>query len=264
MLYEVITQKNLTYSIPAFMILGLIYGSIFNTQILKLAILPLTFVMVYPMMVNLNIKKVFSKGDGKLQWVTQLINFIIVPLIGFSLGEMFFSDEPLVALGLLLVALIPTSGMTVSWTGFAKGNMEAAIKMTVIGLVLGSVLIPFYLQGLMGTALELPMFKIFSQILMVIFLPMLAGYITQQLIIKKYGRDKYQKNLKQIFPPISTLGVVGIVFVAMALKAKAILTHPEVLLEYALPLLLLYGLIFFITTIIGKYFFSREDSIALA
>ena len=37
---------------------------------------------------------------------------------------------------LLLAGLVPTSGMTISWTGFAKGNVAAAVKMTVIGLTL--------------------------------------------------------------------------------------------------------------------------------
>lgn len=47
-------------------------------------------------------------------------------------------------LGLLLAALLPTSGMTISWTGFAKGNLEAAVQLTVVGLVLGSIASPFY------------------------------------------------------------------------------------------------------------------------
>ena len=45
---------------------------------------------------------------------------------------------------LLLRSLLPTSGMTISWTGFAKGNLNAAIKMTVIGLIAGSLATPLY------------------------------------------------------------------------------------------------------------------------
>ena len=141
--------------------------------------------------------------------------------------------------------------------------MEAAGKMTVIGLVLGSVLTPFYLQVLLGAQIDIPLFKVFQQIIMVVFLPMLMGFITQQSIIKKFGQEKYQKEIKQMFPPISTIGVLSIVFVAMALKAKAILADPAVLLKYAAPLLLLYGANFGISTLVGKYFFKRGDGIAL-
>ena len=256
-------QKNLIWSIPLFMALGLIYGSQFDAAWLKSAILPFTFLMVYPMMVNLNIKKVFSKGDAKLQLVTQAINFLMIPFLGLLLGKLFFSDSPLVILGLLLTALLPTSGMTISWTGFAKGNMPAAVKMTVFGLVLGSLLTPVYLQLLLGANIEIPLLKVFTQIMIVVFVPMGLGFATQQLLIKKYGMARYQKDLKPKFPPISTLGVLSIVFIAMALKAKTVLADPAMLLTYLLPLALMYGVNFLVSTLIGKYLFSRKDGIAL-
>ena len=31
-----------------------------------------------------------------------------------------------------MAGLVPTSGMTISWTGFAKGKVEAAVKMTLV------------------------------------------------------------------------------------------------------------------------------------
>lgn len=256
-------QKKLIWSIPAFMVLGLIYGAYFNTSALKSAILPLTFVMVYPMMVNLNIKKVFSKGGNKVQITTQVINFLVIPFLGLLLGKLFFSDQPLVMLGLLLTSLLPTSGMTISWTGFAKGNMVSAVKMTVIGLILGSVFTPFYLQLLLGARVEIPLLKVFQQIIVVVFLPMVFGYLTQQLLIKKYGNAKYQKDIKKIFPPVSTIGVLSIVFVAMAIKSKAILADPTVLLRYAFPLLIMYAVNFLISTLVGKHMFSRAEGIAL-
>jgi len=256
-------QKNLILSIPVFMIAGIVYGNFYDSLILKSLILPFTFLMVYPMMVNLNLKEVFTKGDTKLQIVTQIINFTITPFLGLLIGKLFFSNSPLIVLGLLLTCLLPTSGMTISWTGFAKGNMSAAVKMTVIGLILGSILAPFYLQILVGTSIEIPLLKVFKQIAIIVFLPMVLGYATQQFLIWKYGIEKYKKDLKKKFPPISTLGVLSIVFIAMALKAKVIIADPALLLKYLLPLIIIYSLNFLLSTIIGKYFFDRNDGIAL-
>jgi predicted Na+-dependent transporter len=115
------------------------------------------------MMINLQIQKVFSCGDFRLQVVTQMINFGIIPFLAFGLGKFFFSDQPLIALGLLLTSLLLTSGMTISWTGFAKGNLNAAIKMTVIGLIVGSLATPFYAKWLMGTVIEIPLADVFKQ-----------------------------------------------------------------------------------------------------
>jgi predicted Na+-dependent transporter len=57
--------------------------------------------------------------------------------------------------------------------------------------------------------------------------------------------------------------VLGIVFVAMALKANTILSDPSDLLLMFIPLLIFYGITFILGTIVGKLFFGREDAIAL-
>jgi len=257
-------KNRLVWAIPIFMILGLLYGLVFDPKDLKLFIVPLTFLMVYPMMVTLNVKQLFSAvKDTKLQALTLIINFAIIPFIAFGMGRIFFSDKPMLALGLLLAALLPTSGMTISWTGFAKGNLNAAIKMTVVGLLVGSLATPIYIKALMGTAISIPIFNIFKQIMFIVFLPMLAGFITQKFLIKKFGDQKYQEKIKPKFPLLSTLGVLGIVFVAMALKARTIIENPMFLLSLLLPLILFYGINFVFSTVIGKIFLVREDAIAL-
>jgi ACR3 family arsenite efflux pump ArsB len=258
-----IIQNNLVWSVPAFMIAGVIFGVLFEPSFLKALIVPLTFLMVYPMMINLQIQKVFSGGDLRLQLVTQIINFGIIPFLAFGLGKLFFNDQPLIALGLLLTSLLPTSGMTISWTGFAKGNLNAAIKMTVIGLIFGSLATPFYAKLLMGTVIEIPLIDIFKQIVFIVFLPMILGFITKQILLKTVGTDKYNKNLKQKFPAFSTLGVLGIVFVALALKAQSIIANPRDLLSYFIPLVIIYGINFSLSTLVGKSLFNREDAIAL-
>lgn len=256
-------QKNLVWSIPTFMIAGIVVGALTNPAPLKSLIIPLTFLMVYPMMINLQIQKVLSGGDTKVQIVTQFINFAVVPFFAFAMGRVFFSDRPLVALGLLLASLLPTSGMTISWTGFARGNLSAAIKMTVIGLILGSVATPFYAKWLMGTVVEIPLSSIFRQIVIIVFLPMILGFATRLSLIRIVGQDKYNKSLKQKFPAFSTIGVLGIVFVAMALKSRDILANPLELLSFLIPLGILYLGNFSLSTILGKVFFNRGDAIAL-
>ena len=256
-------QKNLTYTIPLFLIMGLVAGSITDPSGLKILIIPMTFLMVYPMMVNIDFKKFLEKGDFKLQAATQLINFGIIPFIALLLGIIFFPDNPMAAFGLLLASLLPTSGMTISWTGFAKGNVNSAVKMTIIGLVAGSLLTPVYAKWLMGAVIDIPVKAVFSQILLIVFLPMIMGYLTRKAIIKYYGIAVYQKDFKEKFPALSTAGVLGIVFVAMALKAKNILSEPENLFYMFIPLLVLYILNFVISTIAGRLFFKRGDAIAL-
>ncbi|MDD2371668.1 MAG: bile acid:sodium symporter [Firmicutes bacterium] len=256
-------QKNLIWSIPLFMILGLVVGSQFPVIFLKSWIVPLTFLMVYPMMVSMNMKQLLNKGGNKVQITALIINFLVTPFIGYAIGKLVFPDQPLIALGLLLACLLPTSGMTISWTGFAKGNVPAAVKMTIIGLIVGSLITPLYLKFLMGTVVSISMVEIFTQIVFIVFLPLVAGYLTQIFLKKSFGVEKFESNYKPKFPLISTIGVLGIVFVSMALKASSILANPVVLLYYFIPLIVLYAINFFISTMVGKLLFNRGDGIAL-
>jgi ACR3 family arsenite efflux pump ArsB len=259
-------NKNLVYAIPALMIAGLSFGSITDHSIvagMKTLIIPLTFLMVYPMMVTLNIKHLQQGLQPKIQGSAMFINFAIIPFVAFFLGKFFFANQPYMALGLLLASLLPTSGMTISWTGFAKGNMGAAINMTVLGLTLGSLATPIYVSWLMGATVEVNFFKVMQQIVIIVFLPMAMGYITRQSLLRKYTMLEFKKRIAPRFPAISTIGVLGIVFVAMSLKAKTILADPAQLLMIFIPLLILYLFNFILSTFAGRTFFTRGDGIAL-
>ncbi len=96
----------------------------------------------------------------------QAINILVIPYVALAIGRVFFSSQPLLMLGLLLAALLPTSGMTISWPGFANGNLEAAVQMTVVAL--GSIATPLYAKGLLGAGVEVPLVQVFRQILIIV------------------------------------------------------------------------------------------------
>ena len=254
---------NLTVAIPVAMLLGLGYGLIAPTAWLRTLIVPLTLLMVYPMMVNLKLRTLLVGGDGKAQLLAQAINFAVIPFVAFALGRLWFPEQPYFALGLLLASLLPTSGMTIAWTGFAKGNLPAAIKMTVVGLILGSLLTPFYVQWLMGATVAVDLFEVFLQIVLVVFLPMLAGQLTQAHLLRRHGQQAFQLHWAPRFPPLSTLGVLGIVFVALALKGATLVAHPEMLLDILLPLFVLYLFNYAFSTFVARRLLPRGDAIAL-
>ncbi|WP_234086549.1 arsenic resistance protein [Azonexus sp. R2A61] len=256
-------SKNLVIAIPSVMVLGFVTGLLAPVGWMKSLIVPLTFLMVYPMMVTLKLAKLLEGGDVKAQGLAQAINFLIIPFVAYGLGLWLFPERPYYAIGLLLAALLPTSGMTISWTGFAGGNLGAAVKMTVLGLILGSLATPFYVQWLMGASVPVDLMAVFLQIVIIVFLPMLAGHATQTWLVRKHGQAAFQKEWGPRFPPFSTLGVLGIVFVAMALKAQQLAAQPQELLVVAVPLLLLYGINYALSTLLARSLLPRGDAIAL-
>ncbi|MBK5937486.1 arsenic resistance protein [Halorhodospira halophila] len=256
-------QKRLTWAIPAMLVLGFLYGALLPSDPLRWLVLPLTFLMVYPMMVTLRVSHLTGWEDLRAQLLTQGVNFAVIPFIAFGLGLIFFTDQPYMALGLLLAGLVPTSGMTISWTGFAGGNLAAAVKMTVIGLLLGALATPFYVEALLGAQIHVDLWAIAQQVLVIVVLPLILGVLTQRALVRRYGQEDFRNRWAFRFPALSTLGVLGIVFIAMALNAETILAAPERLLYILAPVALLYAINFPLSTLLGKALLPRGDAIAL-
>lgn len=256
-------KQHLSIAIPVTMILGIIAGIWLDAPFLKHAIIPITFIMIYPMMVALPVRKLANRGGGAVQAAAVVINFIVSPLLAYALGLFFFRHESYLRLALLLIGLIPTGGMTIAWTGMAQGNKLAAIKMTIIGLLLGALLVPLYTSFFLGAEVALPLAKIVKQILVVIVTPLILGVVTQHLLLQKYSEDFFQNTIKPQVSQISTAGVILMVFVAMFLRAKQILANPLEMVALIPVLLLFYTGLFLISTIAGRLFFKRADSVAL-
>ncbi|HEY0877835.1 MAG TPA: bile acid:sodium symporter [Zeimonas sp.] len=255
--------KNLAVAIPVVMLLGLVYGLVAPSAWLRVLIVPLTLLMVYPMMVGLQLRQLLEGGDLRAQWIAQAINFGVIPFAALAIGRLWFPEQPFFALGLLLAALLPTSGMTIAWTGFAQGNVPAAIKMTVVGLILGALATPFYLQWLMGAVVPVDLAAVFLQIALVVLLPMVLGQVTREWLVRRHGRERFRQEWAPRFPPLSTLGVLGIVFVALALKGGDLVARPALLLDVLVPLVALYAFNYVLSLLVGRLALPRGDSIAL-
>ncbi len=87
-------NKKLVLAIPLMLMLGFFAGIQLDNNVLaqlKNLIVPLTFLMVYPMMVTLNIKHLLEGVKNvPLQLMTQLINFGVIPFLAYGLGKYFF------------------------------------------------------------------------------------------------------------------------------------------------------------------------------
>jgi len=261
-------QKNLVYAIPGAMVLGLLGGGfVYDAGPLKQFIIPVTFLMIFPMMATLNVRSVFRGHDTKLQVVTQLVNFVVVPFVVWGLGRIFLGgDDPrygLWAVGLFLIGVLPASGMTISWTGFAGGNKEAATKMLVFGLVIGALAAPVYTKVFMGAVVDVDMLHMFQQICVFVFAPLVAGLVTQTVLRRRHGNEAWQKIYKPKFPPFSAIGVVLISFLAMSLKARSILANPGDLLTVLVPLVVFYLLNYLLLTLLGRTLFRYEEAVAM-
>ncbi len=259
----VFPQKNLLISIPLTLIAGFAIGTFIDTSFLQPSILIGTIIMIYATMVGFKFKELTSLKGTKALGYSVVINFAVIPLVAFLLGKLLLSDHPLMFAGLALSALLPTSGMTISWTALQKGNVSSAIKLTVFGLTLGSILTPWYLLLMVGKYVDVNIWETFRTIALVVFLPMVLGHITYKLLMRKYTPEEFKKNIKPNLAPLSIWGMLYVVFVSISMKAEMILNNLQFIVVALVVLVLFYFINYVISTLTAKLFLNREDGISL-
>jgi len=72
-------------------------------------------------------------------------NFVWAPLIGFVLARVFLHD-PLLALGFLLVMVVPCSSMSIAYPGLAKGDVELSTVIVGSSFVVAVVAFPAWMM----------------------------------------------------------------------------------------------------------------------
>ncbi|PAT01417.1 hypothetical protein CI105_06800 [Candidatus Izimaplasma bacterium ZiA1] len=263
MKFLLLIKKNLVLSILISMLFGVVLGYLYDLSFLKQTILPLTFLLVYPMMITLNYGSLKEKPQKKLTISVLIINFIVIPALAYAIGILFFKDQIYIRLALLLISLFPTSGMSLSWTSMAKGNFTEAVKLVIISLFMGSLLSGLYVEMLLGESIKISLITTFSNIAIVIFIPMILGFITKKLLVLKFSEEVFNSSLKKKIPLFSLIALLAIIFVAISQKSTLLINNPGLLLEFVIPLIIFYGFVLFITHFVGKKFFNYEDQIAL-
>ncbi|WIF95739.1 arsenic resistance protein [Caminicella sporogenes] len=256
-------KNNLPYLIIVSIVLGLIFGYFSKPTFLKSYVSIVLFLMVYPMMINLKFSDVLKSFNNIRPLIMSIvINFIISPILVFLLGKIFFVNEPMLLVGIILIGLIPTSGMTASWTGLAKGNLQLSLVMISVNLLLSVLMIPIYMKLFLGEVVTVKTMVILNSLLKVVIVPLILGVFTRSLIIKVFGIEKYNQ-MKPNFSGVSSLGVLIIVFIAMALKSKTIINQLDLVALSIVPLVIFYVLIVTISHFLGKKFLKDKDGISL-
>jgi ACR3 family arsenite efflux pump ArsB len=249
-------STHLTKLILAVMVLGLLnayfFGGIpFNLGICATA----SFLMIYPMFINLKVGDVVEMKDHKRAVALSLfLNFLVSPALAWGLGRLFLADQPYLALGLVLISLIPTSGMTATWTERSKGNLKVALGIIAVSLVVVIVSLPLVLPRLAGSLLNAGPFFIFQRILMVIVIPLVLGDVTRRILVAKKGLA-YYKSKKPLFSGLSSTGLLFVLFLIMSLSAnKLLLSNPALVLKAIVPLVAYYAVMFGASTLLSRGF----------
>lgn len=256
-------SKKTALVIPITLVIGLITGLLIDTSALKNLILIVTVLMIYPTMIGFKIQEIFNFSQGKLMITAIIINFTLIPMIGYLLGRGFLVNDPQLFAGLILTALLPTSNLTIAFTTMAKGNVPGAIKLTTFGLLLGALLAPLYLSLFLGKYIPINILGTIKTISIVVIIPLIAGLITYKLILRKYSVEQFQQNIKPYLPATSAWGMIFIVFTSVSMNATIMVSQ---LRNFAIALFIQFlfiGINYMISIFVGRNFFDRESALSL-
>lgn len=259
-------KSNLIYVVLGSLAVGLAFGQVASaesTSLLQAAVTPVLFLMIYPMMINIDLREVLNVQSHAGPVVLSLIvNFVVAPLVAVGLARLFFSGTIEYAIGLYFIALIPTSGMTAAWTGLANGDLESALVAMAVNLLLAVAILPMYLAAVIPASVGFDPSALYRQLALIVVIPMVAGNLTRRVLLRRYGPSSF-KQLKPVFGGLSSLGVLLIVFIAMAMRSESILADPVASAAVVVPLVVFYAILLAVGAGLGRLLLDTASGVAL-
>jgi len=257
----------LLYSLIA-IFLGLILGSNFTVQnknLMSDIATVMVFLMIYPMMINLNISKfpLFLKKP-KAILLSLIYNFAITPLISILMIHIFIKD-PELALGFLLVMLIPGSSMSIGYTGLAGGSLEVATIALGINFILIPLMLPLFIHIISASYhIAIPIWLLIKTILLVLILPMILGDLTRRGILKMKGTEKFVE-IKPFFSATTMISMLLIVALIFFMKADLLISKWHILaLLSVITLIYIVIMLAIITWVNKKMGLSYKEHMGIA
>ncbi|MCD6414581.1 MAG: arsenic resistance protein [Candidatus Diapherotrites archaeon] len=246
-------QKNLSNNILLYTILMIVFGMLVGYYIpsakgLSVFILPVVFIMIYPMMVNLSLSSL-KKIRGSIKPLIEALglNFVYAPVAMYVLSSLFIQD-PKIRLALMLLSIAPASSMGLGYIGLAEGHVLTGAVIVAIAFILSIFVYPVASNMLVvGTGIIIPTDLLLKSLFLVLILPLLLGVATREYIERKHEEGAFKNKFKPYFSVISLGFLYMLLFLIFASKAGLIVKNymsivaiaPVALLFYSITILLI-------------------------
>ena len=216
----------------------------------------LIWVMIYPMMMKVDfnsVKNVARHPRGLV--VTCVVNWLIKPFTMFAIAWFFLfvvfkqwipstlAQEYLA--GAVLLGAAPCTAMVFIWSYLSNGNAAyTLVQVAVNDLIILVAFAPIvaFLLGVGGV--QIPYDTLLLSVLLFVVLPLIAGILTRTSVIKRKGKDYFEKIFVHKFDRYTTLGLLLTLIILFSFQGKTILSNPLHIVLIAVPLIIQTYLIF--------------------
>jgi ACR3 family arsenite transporter len=256
------------------MVLGIVLGRVFtglDDVLDKVKVgsvsLPIALgllVMMYPVLAKVKYSRIGEVAkDRRSLGLAMLFNWLVGPLVMFTLAWLMLPDLPEYRTGLIIVGLAPCIAMVLIWNDLAGGHRELVAVLVavdaIIQVVAYAVLGWFYLEvlpgwlGLSTAHLDVTVWEIAKVVLVFLGVPLLAGFLTRTFGERTKGTEWYEGTFLPRIGPMALYGLLFTVVVLFALQGDTITNKPWDVARIALPLLAFFAIMWF-----GAYFVARR------
>ncbi|MGS0726916.1 ACR3 family arsenite efflux transporter, partial [Shewanella sp. 0m-11] len=222
----------------------------------NLVIAVLIWVMIYPMMVQIDFSAVKDVGKSPKGLVlTLVINWLIKPFTMAALGWLFFKVffvdwvDPQTAneyiAGMILLGVAPCTAMVFVWSQLTKGDPNyTLVQVSVNDLIMVVAFAPITALLLGVSDIQVPWATLLSSVGLYVVLPLVAGAITRHFLQQK-GDDTKLNTFVATLKPWSMVGLLATVVLLFGFQAETIIAQPQNIVLIAIPLLIqTYGIFF--------------------